>query len=389
MSRIRRNAIMLAYDFYPSEGGIQTFMHSLVAADIGIDWTVLTRKANPHSTVDLSYNIVRTAIRPQLRITDKLWLKMHRSQFSLQELIAFQTKRKLVRVGRQTKADFLLADQLCSAFSVRAAARKLGVPWGLVVHGKEILEEKSDTRNLLADANLIIANSTFTKGLAKERGAKEEQIRILHPSVNTNFFVPPTNRDIIRKQLSVDGRDTLVTVAHLIQRKGHEQVIQALPAVKSIFPNVIYLIVGRGAHENSLHKLAEDLGVSDSVRFCGYVLTQDLPQYYGAADIHIMASTCDGDVEGFGISFIEAAACGTPSIGSRSGGILDAISGGKTGVLVEPGDVENLATTILEILNNVNLRKKMGVSARKMVEKHFSRIAFEQVLRDVLNHFFL
>jgi phosphatidylinositol alpha-1,6-mannosyltransferase len=316
---------------------------------------------------------------------DRLWLKMRRSRFSLPELIAFQTRRKLVYLGRRTNADFLFADQLCSASSVRVSAQLLGIPWGLAVHGKELLVENLETRSLLADADLIIANSDFSKELAKSRGANEERIKVLHPAVDTNFFIPPSDKDATRRQLGVDGRETLVTVAHLVKRKGHEQVIQALPTIKSVYPEVIYLAVGSGPYENSLRRLVKDLGVSEAVRFCGFVPAQELPLYYGAADIHVMASTFNGDVEGFGISFIEAAACGTTSIGSRTGGIPDAVADGETGFLVEPGDVQGLSKTIVKLLDNKKIRDQMGFSARKMVEIRFSENVFSRNLMNFLN----
>ena len=340
MSSRSQNATMLAYDFYPSEGGLQAFMHSMVGADVGIAWTVLTRKADARLLIrGRRYSVVRTAMRPQLRIRDRLWLKSRRGQATLPEIIVFQTKRKLVSLGRRTNAGFLFADQLCSALSVRAAARLLRIPWGLAVYGKELLPEKPETRNLLSDADLVIACSAFARELAISRGACEDKTRVLHPAADTTFFTPPTDRDAAKKKFGVSGRKVLVTVAHLVPRKGHEFVIGALQPVRVVYPDVVYFIVGRGPSEDYLRNLARDLRVAEAVRFCGYVASSDLPRYYGAADIHIMPSTCSGDVEGFGISFIEAAACGTPSIGSRSGGIPDSIADGETGLLVEPGDV--------------------------------------------------
>jgi phosphatidylinositol alpha-1,6-mannosyltransferase len=207
---------------------------------------------------------------------------------------------------------------------------------------------------------------------------------VLHPTVDTDFFKPLRDREAVRRQFALDGRQVLLTVAHLVRRKGHEQVIQALPALKAIHPNVIYLVVGRGPCESHLRDLAEDLGVSEAVRFCGYVPARELPRYYGAADIYIMASTCDGDVEGFGISFIEAAACGTPSVGSRAGGIPDAIADGETGFLVEPGDVQGLSTSILRMLRNTDSREQMGLAARIRVEKLFSKAPFDSTLWSAL-----
>ncbi len=386
MNEKPKNAIVLAYDFYPSEGGIQTFMRSLVSADTGIHWTVFTRKTDDRrADGDHPYDVVRTVMRPQLRIIDRLWLKMRRDPFLLPELIAFQTEKKLIRLGRRTNADFLFADQLYSALSVWGAAQKIGIPWGLSVHGKEMLVETPETRSLLAYADLIIANSDFSKNLAQSRGANHERIHLIDPPVDTDFFKPPHDRESARKSLMVDARETLVTVAHLVQRKGHEQVIKALPIVKSMFPNVIYLVVGRGPYESSLRGLAKELGVSNAVRFCGYVQIQDLPLYYGAADIHIMASTNVGDVEGFGVSFIEAAACGTPSIGTRSGGIPNAVTDGETGFLVEPGDDRALAKLIVEMLDNKNLRNQIGFSARKIAEMRFSKAVFKEAVRKALN----
>lgn len=129
-----------------------------------------------------------------------------------------------------------------------------------------------------------------------------------------------------------------------------------------------------------LKALAQDLGASEAIRFFGYVAEQDLPFYYGAADIHVMPSTCDGDVEGFGISFIEAAACGTPSIGSRSGGIPDAIMDGKTGFLVEPGDVGELATRITALMRNEDLCKQLATNAYQTASTRFSGEAFAETL---------
>jgi phosphatidylinositol alpha-1,6-mannosyltransferase len=377
------HAVMLAYDFCPSEGGIQTFMRSLVEADIGVSWTVLSRQAD-RPVMDCPDNVVRTAIRPQLRFVDKLWLKMRRGRFDLRELIAFQTHRKLTRLARRKRADFVFADQLCSALSVHRAARKAGIPWGVAVHGKELLDSDRMARELLGDADFVIANSTFTSELARARGAKASSVRILHPCVDTDVFVPPASKRTAKRELAIEGRETLVTVAHLVQRKGHELVIEALPALRAIYPQILYLIVGRGPYEGALRAKAAALGVVDAVRFCGYVSSQDLPLYYGAADIHVMPSTCEGDVEGFGIAFIEAAACGTPSVGSRSGGIPDAIIDGETGVLVESGSVDELLQAILRMLGDESLLDRMGYAARDRVEKQFSGLAFERNLKTVM-----
>jgi len=374
------NAVLLAFDFHPSEGGIQTLMQSMVTAETGISWVVLTREAEEKSPKDKGPLVYRTAIRPQLRMIDRIWLKSRWQRHTVEELIAFQTRRPLVALSRKSNARFLFADQLCSALSVRRTAKQLRIQWGLWVHGKELLRESPTTSSLLIGADLVLANSAFTKRLAVARGAREQRTVIVYPSVDINRFIPPPNREEIRGKLGLRDSKVLISVGHLMQRKGHEHVIRSLPKIRFAYPKVIYLIVGRGPNELPLRTLVQELGVADLVRFCGRIPDLHLPLYYQAADIHVMPSTCDGDVEGFGISFIEAAACGTPSIGSRSGGIPDAIVDGVTGYLIEPGNVDGLTKRIVAMLSNEKLRDQMGSAARETATTRFSGKAFAQAL---------
>ena len=375
---------MFAHDFYPSEGGIQTLMRSVVTSDVGVSWAVLTRRIEGDTSEDEALRVRRATIRPRMRFVDKVWIRTRRSPFTVAELIAFQAEKKLLAIAREVRPRFLFADQYWTALSVQRVARRLGCPWGLGVYGKELLGVASQRESLLRDADLVLACSRFSRRLAIERGAREGQTRVLHPAVDTEAFSPQPDRSTARNRLGLDGKKVLLTVAHLIPRKGHALVIQALPAIHAQYPDAIYLIVGRGAHESHLRSLAQEMGVVDSVRFCGYVSNNELPDYYRAADVHVMPSLDDGDVEGFGISFIEAAACGTPSIGSRSGGIPDAISDGLTGYLVEPNDVAGLADRIVCLLRDERLCRTMGDSARDSAVANFSCQAFGRSLNAAL-----
>jgi phosphatidyl-myo-inositol dimannoside synthase len=377
---MRRNAVMLALEFFPSEGGIATLMRSMVTAESGLEWSVLTRRCAGPRREDALPRIVRTAIRPQLRLSDRFWLRLHSRDYAVTKLVARQTTPPLARLARSRRAAFLFADQFCSAPAVAAVARRLNVPWGLWVHGKELLGNRADAPELLGSAALVLASSAFTHGLALAKGVSPQRSLVVNPCVDTERFRPPQDRTGLRKRLRLDGRCVLLTVAHLVERKGHEQVLRAVAGLRADRPDVLYGIVGRGVHEPHLRRVTQELGLHDHVRFLGYVPDEELPDYYAAADIHVMPSTCDGDVEGFGISFIEAAACGTPSIGSRSGGIPDAIIDGKTGFLVEPEDVAGLAEVIKTLLADEDLRNQMGVRARDTAMTCFSGMAFTKAL---------
>jgi len=379
-------AILLAYNFHPTEGGIQTLMRSMVEADCGIAWTVLTRRATGKAAVELPCDVVRTAIRPQLRLIDRAWARSRGPRYRVEDLIEFQARGRLLALCRHRRPSFLLADQYCTAPAVRGVARKTGIPWGMWVYGKELLKDTPTKRDVLSSADLVLACSRFSRELAISVGAASEKAVVVHPMVDDRRFHAPADRDAARRLLDLEGRRALLTVAHLVPRKGHEQLLRALPRVRAAFPDVIYLVVGRGPNEGALRDLARKLSIEESVRFCGCVSDRELPDYYGAADLHVMPSTEDGDVEGFGISFVEAAACGTPSIGSRSGGIPDAIDDGRTGLLVKPGDVAGLVEAIVALLGNDKRRHEMAVQAREAVRTRFSEKPFAKSLAEAFRH---
>ena len=125
----------------------------------------------------------------------------------------------------------------------------------------------------------------------------------------------------------------------------HDKIIEALPAILEQVPDVVYLIVGTGREEERLRVYAQEKGVADRVIFAGHVPDEELPAYYNAADVFIMPNREEGtNVEGFGIVFLEANACGIPVIGGRSGGTVDAIADGLFGCRAHNAPMERGAT---------------------------------------------
>jgi phosphatidylinositol alpha-1,6-mannosyltransferase len=147
-------------------------------------------------------------------------------------------------------------------------------------------------------------------------------------------------------------------------------VIRALPRVIQKIPTAVYLVAGQGPEEPRLRVLARSLGIQDRVIFTGYVPEDQLVDHYNLADVYIMASReieKEGDVEGFGITFLEAGACGLPVVGGRSGGIPDAILSEQTGLLVDPEDQGQIASTLVRILADESYARRLGYGGRKRV----------------------
>jgi phosphatidylinositol alpha-1,6-mannosyltransferase len=166
----------------------------------------------------------------------------------------------------------------------------------------------------------------------------------------------------------------------VVERKGHDVVLRAVARLRHTIPRLTYVIAGDGPHAAVLKRLASELGVGDCVRFLGRIQAEDLPGLYAASDVFVMPSRLrdsDNDVEGFGIVYVEASACERPVIGGRSGGVEDAIVDGKTGLLVDPLDVEALAASIERLWRYPELRATLGQAGRhramsELTWRHFA-----------------
>jgi phosphatidylinositol alpha-1,6-mannosyltransferase len=165
-------------------------------------------------------------------------------------------------------------------------------------------------------------------------------------------------------------------------------VIRALPAVLKQVPDAAYLLVGDGPDRRRLEQLARKHGVADAVVFAGEVPNQELPDYYNLCDAFVMLSrdrclkTGGSLGEGFGIVFLEAAACGKPAVGGRSGGIPEAVSDGVSGLLADPLDVPAVAQTITQLLQDPDLAHRLGEQGRKRVMEQFT---WQRSCEDLLN----
>jgi phosphatidylinositol alpha-1,6-mannosyltransferase len=253
--------------------------------------------------------------------------------------------------------------------------RSLGVPYVIYAHGEEITvcsENPTLSRHqrpVYQNAAAVIVNSRFTHDLVRELGVDSRRIVIISPGVDPDRFAPALAPDALRRALLVEGKLVLLTVGRLQRRKGHDKVIEALPSILEHVPSLVYVIAGDGEEESALKELAEQRGVGEAVRFLGRVREEELPALYNLADIFIMANRTmpGGDVEGFGIVFLEASASGKPVIGGRSGGTADAIRNGVTGKLIDGASQAEIVEAVVTLAQDQALRETMGRRGREMV----------------------
>lgn len=250
-----------------------------------------------------------------------------------------------------------------------------GIPYISYVHGEEILfTQTSRTFSWLAPkvynrASALISNSSNTKFLLTRIGVAPHHIHVIHPAVDATIFVEESEKpDWVREQYDLENSKVLLTVGRLQRRKGQDMVIRALAKVHEQMPCVKYVIVGEGEDFSYFKHLAEEVGVDECVVFAGRVGVRELPAFYAASDIFVMPNRqIGGDIEGFGMVFLEASAAGKPVIGGKSGGTNEAILEGITGHRVNGEKADDIAETILHLLSRPDEARRMGTAGRKWV----------------------
>ena len=218
----------------------------------------------------------------------------------------------------------------------RIAARVTHIPYVVYAHGEELTVVVNNPnyapwlgrlRSVYNDSAAVIANSDYTRAELLRFGIEAEKIVRISPGVDSALFKPGIACAEIAARYSLEGKMVLVSIGRLQKRKGHDHVLRALPKVLKRIPHLAYLIVSSGEEEEFLKSLSKELGLEKVVRFVGEVPFESLSEYYNTADIFIMANRTlpNGDVEGFGIVFLEANACGKPVIAGDSGGTADPV----------------------------------------------------------------
>jgi phosphatidylinositol alpha-1,6-mannosyltransferase len=257
-------------------------------------------------------------------------------------------------------------------------------PYVVYVYGLDLLKERQKIatnplkrwtlRRILGDARGIVAISRWSADLARtvmgEAGIKTPPpVAAIDLGTDPVFFHPGAVRE----------PRTLLTVARLVPHKGQDVAIRALALLPS---DVRYLIVGSGDDRPRLEAIAREAGVAQRVTFTGALSDAEIAKAYAATDVYVGLSREEGvQAEGFGISFIEAAASGVPSVAGNSGGVSSAVRDGETGILVPPTDVAAAAAAIRRLLDDRALHDSMGRAARCAVESHYNwdRVATETI----------
>jgi phosphatidylinositol alpha-1,6-mannosyltransferase len=369
--------LLLTYDFPPIGGGIARMMGELAKRYPPGSLVVSTGRHAGSAEVDASLP----------NVVDRVGIQSRRLR-TLHGLLVWS--RRAAALAHSVKPEFVWCGNFKPAgYPARWIRRRLGTPYGILFYGTDLLllqrqiqrsaTKRQTARAIIGSASVLVAISQWTRQLClsvfEQLGlhTSEMDVRTLPLGTDPEHFRPYIDPSEVRERYGLDGRRWLVTVARLTRHKGIDTGLHVLSQLRDRYPDLGYVVVGSGGDFPNLQGLAQSLGVADRVRFLTQVPDDDLPGVYNCAEIYLgLSRQMEGNVEGFGISLVEAGACGIPVIGGRSGGIPDAVREGETGLLVDSERPTAVCSAVRELLDDRVLAQRLGAAGRRAVETYYN-----------------
>jgi phosphatidylinositol alpha-1,6-mannosyltransferase len=286
----------------------------------------------------------------------------------------FQLKKRI----KKDKIDHIIVGHILPLGTVTYYVTKFTkTPYSVMLHGMDFAlalkhpRKKKLAKKILDKAEQIICTNSYTANMVKQfLETGQDKVHTVNPGIEKDL--PPVEDRVkeIKQKYTLERNITLFSVGRLVKRKGFDKVIEAMAEVNKTNKAVHYYLAGDGPDKKYIYDKAE--GVAN-INFLGKISDEDKWAWLKACDIFIMPSReNDGDFEGFGIVYLEAALAGKPVIAGDSGGVRDAVKGAITGVLVDPEKIDRIAGSIILLAQDRALRVKLGEQARERAISEFN-----------------
>ncbi len=359
--------LCITNDFGPRAGGIETFVIGLI-------------ERLPHGSV-----IVYTSAQDNAHDYDRTWLE----EYGV-EVLRDKAKILLPTPGVSFCVKSLIRDRSIKTVFFGAAAplgilskglRRAGVQHIVALtHGHEVWWSRIwpftwAMRRISQQVDHLTYLGDFTqRAIAKAISPSAAQAMVkIAPGIDTNHFAP-IDATHLRQQLGISEKKIIVSVGRLVHRKGQDTLIEAMPEIIESIPNAHIVMIGEGPYRAYLENRSKALGVAEKVTFIGRIQYADLPRYICTGDIFVMPSRsrlAGLEVEGLGIVYLEASACGLPVIAGNSGGAPDAVLEGKTGLVVDGRSTHDVAQAVIELLRDKQRCQELGDNGRQWIIKEW------------------
>jgi len=306
-----------------------------------------------------------------------------KESFSIERVGGIKFLRKIRKAQlineflKESKVQGIIADHWKSLELIKSNKKKY-----CLIHGKEINHPKESSINtrlikVLNDTEKVIANSEYTKNLAIDKGLDKNKVVVINPGVNPAEELNKKSLEKVERLLKIKT-PRLITVSRFDKRKNHEKVIMALRNLKQQYPDIIYICIGYGDEENNLKKLVQELDLSSQVMFFKDISDDLKNSLLAKSDIFVMPSIIHKtSVEGFGISYVEAAQYGVPSLGGKDGGASDAIDHNKTGLICDGNNLDDIYSSLNSMIEN-----KKHLELGKNAKDYVSKFQWEKIIEE-------
>ena len=384
MENVYKKILLVTNDFGPRAGGIETFVIGLLERIKGHEVTVFTSQQGDTSVYDQQW-------------LDKFGVRVIRDQSKIL-LPSWRVTRAAQKIVAAKNIDVVVFGAAAPLALMSPSLRKSGVKKIIALtHGHEVWWAKIFPFNFAIkrigkNVDHLTYLGEFTHqaiSKALSRKSATEMVKIA-PGIDTAHFIPQPDAMQKRKELGLQDKKIIISVGRLVHRKGQDNLIQAMPAVLKEIPSAHLMLVGEGPYRKHLEKLVMKSSLEQNVTFAGRIMFDRLPSYLSAADLFAMPSRSRFfglEVEGLGIVYLEASACGIPVVAGNSGGAPDAVLEGVTGLCVDGTNIEQITGAIVEICRDAERASHMGAAGRNWIvdqwrweiwSKEFNALLVEQ-----------
>ena len=369
-----KKTLLVTIDFPPAVGGVATYWKQIAKSSSKEELVILTLPASTSFDDSISPNVIRKKMFYRF-----IWPRWIRGIFTI-----YSTYKK-------HKCDQIIVGQLLPVGNMVWVLSKLfSIPYLVQIYGMDILQAGQHRRKkrlakvILTNAKKVLVNTQFVGNLVNKAVGQELEITVIYPIPES---MPETNEEL-RKQLiqnhRLNAKRIILTIGRLVPRKGQDKTLGAMLHIWQNYQDAIYVIVGGGPDLARLKTMAAPH--QDKVIFTGRVSDQVRNAWLSLADIFVMPSRqTDEDVEGFGIVYLEAGSFGIPVIAGRAGGAVEAVLDEKTGLLVDPEDIDKIAGAILRLLDDDKLAENLGLHAKQRLKTDISWHKSMEEFRKALN----
>lgn len=327
-------------NIFQSEGGIQIysafFLEALQSLYPNVEYHVFL-KHDTKVAADISYppNI-------HFHFAGAFPLSIRTAAFTAQ----------ILSLGIWQRPDLIISTHINFTVAAYWLKKLTGIPYWGIAYGIDAWNIKRPAlQTALHHADKLLCVSSYTRArLLKEQNLHPDQVSVLPGTFDAKRFTIGSKPSYLLQRYSIEPNQPIIlTVARLSsaeQYKGYDKILQALPQIRQAIPNIHYMIVGKGDDLPRIRQLISTLELQSCVTLTGFVPNHELCDHYNLCDVFAMPSKG----EGFGIVYLEALACGKPTLAGNQDGAVDALCHGELGVLVNPDDIEAIAQSLKQVL---------------------------------------